>query len=162
MRAIADGAEPVMSRPLNAIIPDVGVRKCVSKLKQVVLPAPLGPISAWIVPRRTRRSTPLTATNPLNSLVSCRVSRIVSSAMPRRRATAAHRLVPLATGDYGRRGGRWQCSLDTARDEFSSAIPPRFALLDERAHAFGRVVAQHVARDRAARRRVRLREPGLD
>ena len=48
----------------------VGARNCVSRLKQVVLPAPLGPMSAWIVPRRTRRSTPLTATKPRNSLVS--------------------------------------------------------------------------------------------
>ena len=46
MRAIAAGREPVISRPLNMICPEVGVRKCVSRLKQVVLPAPLGPISA--------------------------------------------------------------------------------------------------------------------
>ena len=54
-----------------------------SRLKQVVLPAPFGPISAWIVPRRTARSTFLTATKPLNSLVSPCVERIVSSAIGR-------------------------------------------------------------------------------
>ena len=58
-------------------------RKCVSRLKQVVLPAPFGPISAWMVPRRTSRSTSLTATKPLNSLVSPWVERIVSSAIGR-------------------------------------------------------------------------------
>ena len=80
MRAIAAGREPVISRPLKKMRPLVGVRKCVSKLKQVVLPAPFGPISAWMVPRRTARSTPLTAMNPLNSLVRPCVASIVSSA----------------------------------------------------------------------------------
>src|SRR5471032_2433787 len=67
-----------MSVPLNTIWPDVGSRNLVSRLKQVVLPAPLGPINAWMEPRRTRRFTPLTAVNPLNSFVRPRVSRIVS------------------------------------------------------------------------------------
>ncbi len=49
-----------------------------SRLKQVVLPAPFGPISAWMVPRSTRRLTPLTATNPANSLVKSSVSRMNS------------------------------------------------------------------------------------
>ena len=52
-----------------------------SRLKQVVLPAPLGPISAWIVPRAHREVTSLTATKPLNSFVRPRVSRMMSSAM---------------------------------------------------------------------------------
>src|SRR5450759_3783805 len=63
------------------IRPRLGARKCVSRLKQVVLPAPFGPISACIVPRRTRRLTSLTATNPLNSLVRPSVSRMRSSAI---------------------------------------------------------------------------------
>src|SRR5712664_829375 len=65
------------------MLPEVGSRKCVSRLKQVVLPAPFGPIRAWMVPRRTLRATPLTATKPLNSLVSPLVSRIMSSAIHR-------------------------------------------------------------------------------
>src|SRR5688572_8850393 len=60
--------------------PAVGSRKCVSRLKQVVLPAPLGPIRAWMLPRRTFRCTSFTATKPLNSFVSPRVSRMISSA----------------------------------------------------------------------------------
>ena len=44
------GFMPVMSRPLKRIVPRVGGRNVVSRLKQVVLPAPFGPISAWIVP----------------------------------------------------------------------------------------------------------------
>ena len=46
MRAIAAGELPVMLRPLKWIRPAVGVRKCVSRLKNVVLPAPFGPIRA--------------------------------------------------------------------------------------------------------------------
>ena len=81
LRAIAAGRAPVISLPLYTMLPRVGVRKCVSRLKQVVLPAPLGPISAWMVPRLTLRSTPLTATKPLNSLVKPRVSSMRSSVM---------------------------------------------------------------------------------
>ena len=40
-----------MSRPLNVIRPPVGAMNFDSMLKQVVLPAPFGPMSAWIVPR---------------------------------------------------------------------------------------------------------------
>src|ERR1700676_605896 len=58
--------------------PDVGCRNLVSKLKNVVLPAPFGPIRPWISPRRTRKDTPSTATNPLNDLTKLCVSRITS------------------------------------------------------------------------------------
>src|SRR6266581_6879941 len=83
-RAIAAGLEPVISRPLYKIWPRVGERKCVSRLKQVVLPAPLGPISAWMRPRLTLRLTSLTATKPLNSFLRPRVSRMMSSDIGRR------------------------------------------------------------------------------
>ena len=69
---------PVMSRPLNLIVPRVGGRNAVSRLKQVVLPAPFGPISAWVVPARTVSDTSSTATKPLNSRVRFTVSRMVS------------------------------------------------------------------------------------
>jgi hypothetical protein len=54
----------------------------VSRLNVVVLPAPFGPMSAWIAPRRTWRFTPSTATKPLNSLVRPRVSRMTSGESP--------------------------------------------------------------------------------
>ena len=56
-------------RLLRFVLPAVGTKNLVSKLKQVVLPAPLGPISAWMEPRRTAKFTSLTAVKPLNSLV---------------------------------------------------------------------------------------------
>ena len=80
-RAMCAGFSAVMSMPLKRIWPEVGVRNLVSRLKQVVLPAPLGPISAWMLPRCTCRSTLLTATKPLNSLVRPRVSRMISLLM---------------------------------------------------------------------------------
>src|SRR6266446_2301520 len=61
------------------ICPAEGSRNFVRRLKTVVLPAPFGPISAWIVPRRIVRSTPCTAVKPRNSLVRPRVSRMTSS-----------------------------------------------------------------------------------
>src|SRR5579871_734222 len=58
--------------------PRVGCRNFVSRLKQVVLPAPFGPMSAWMVPRSTRSATPFTAVKPANSFVRSSVSRIAS------------------------------------------------------------------------------------
>ena len=72
--AICSGALPVMSWPSKRTVPDVGVRKPVSRLKSVVLPAPLGPTRAWTVPRATVRSTSETARKPRNSLVRALVS----------------------------------------------------------------------------------------
>src|SRR5579859_3317786 len=59
--------------------PCEGLRNFVSRLKQVVLPAPLGPIRAWMDWRLTRKLTSLTATSPPNSLVRPSVSRMISS-----------------------------------------------------------------------------------
>src|SRR2546423_8965891 len=78
-RATSAGFRCVISRPLYTIRPREGVRNFVSRLKHVVLPAPFGPMRAWIVPRRTVKLTSLTATNPRNSLVSCDVSRMTSA-----------------------------------------------------------------------------------
>ncbi len=80
-RASSAGLTEVMSFPSKKMLPRVGTRNLVSKLKNVVLPAPFGPINAWMWPRRTRKSTPPTATNPLNSFVRPRVSMIISSAI---------------------------------------------------------------------------------
>mmetsp|Transcript_36605 Transcript_36605/g.84932 ORF Transcript_36605/g.84932 Transcript_36605/m.84932 type:complete len:235 (+) Transcript_36605:428-1132(+) len=77
-RAIWAEVSPVMSMPANTMRPRVGVRNLVSRLKQVVLPAPLGPSSAWMWPRCTRRLTESTAVKPLNSLVRSWVSRMNS------------------------------------------------------------------------------------
>ena len=77
-RAIKAGASPVISRPLNKIWPLLGSKNFVSRLKQVVFPAPFGPMRAWIAPRATLRFTSLTAENPLKDFPSPIVSSIVS------------------------------------------------------------------------------------
>src|SRR5665213_3997970 len=61
--------------------PLVTGRNRVSRLKKVVLPAPFGPISAWMVPRLTSRLTFCTATKPAKLLVSASVRRNESASL---------------------------------------------------------------------------------
>ena len=61
---------------LKKIRPEVGLTNFVSMLKQVVFPAPLGPIKAWIEPRLTLRSTSLTAAKSPKDLPRRSVTRI--------------------------------------------------------------------------------------
>ena len=95
-------SRPVTSCPCSRIAPDVGVRKPVSRLNSVVLPAPLGPTRACTEPAATRRSTESTARKPENSFVSPRVSRTTSgrgrgpSPPARRAASSATPLLPTA------------------------------------------------------------------
>src|SRR2546427_2364393 len=83
--AIWCGLSPVMSWPSKTIEPRVGRRNPLNRLKQVVLPAPLGPIRPTISPLSTVRSTRLTAARPPNSRVSSRASRIATKSGRRAR-----------------------------------------------------------------------------
>src|SRR5262245_21532242 len=71
----------VTSAPAKRIRPASGRSSPASWATSVVLPAPLGPITAWISPGRTARATPSVATTPPNRLVSPCVSRS-GSAIP--------------------------------------------------------------------------------
>ena len=53
-----------MLSPSNQIWPEVGARKEAISLKQVLLPAPFGPISERISPCSTEKETSLTAVRP--------------------------------------------------------------------------------------------------
>ncbi|MND08212.1 hypothetical protein D3C83_306860 [compost metagenome] len=53
-----------MSWPPASTVPEVGVTMPQTMLISVVLPAPLGPSSAKISPRRIERSIPLSAWKP--------------------------------------------------------------------------------------------------
>src|SRR5499427_8182677 len=64
------GLKPVMSVPSNSTTPSLGGIRPVMPLKSVVLPAPLGPISAKTSPRRTSKLTSSTAVRPPNRLVT--------------------------------------------------------------------------------------------
>src|SRR5258708_1337682 len=55
------------------MVPESGLRVPVSWLTSVVLPAPLGPIRAWISPGRTSIDTESVATSPPKRLTRCRV-----------------------------------------------------------------------------------------
>ena len=65
---------PVMSRPSNSTLPWSGRRKPDSSPNSVVLPAPLGPTSALMLPAGTARLTSCTAFRPpklMDSACAC-------------------------------------------------------------------------------------------
>src|SRR5437763_2004543 len=68
------GLRPTIGLPSSRISPEVGTSSPVTRLKNVVLPAPLGPMRPWIWPVATVRSTPSRAASPPNRLVSLRTS----------------------------------------------------------------------------------------
>src|SRR5882757_4581183 len=59
----------VTSRPANWMVPESGLRLPVSWPTSVVLPAPLGPIRAWISPGRTSIETESVAKRPPKRLI---------------------------------------------------------------------------------------------
>src|SRR5258707_209022 len=67
---------PAMFSPLNRIRPEVGRITPVRQLKNVLLPAPFGPMMARISPRSTAKSTPLRAVKPPKRTVSASVRRM--------------------------------------------------------------------------------------
>src|SRR5215831_4401890 len=73
------GLKPVMLAPSNSTVPSLGGIRPVMPLKSVVLPAPLGPISANISPRLTSKLTSSTAVRPPNRLVTLRSLRMAPS-----------------------------------------------------------------------------------
>src|SRR5262245_2671429 len=77
------GGSPVMSCPSNTIRPLVGRSTPVRQLKNVDLPAPLGPMTARISPRRTATETLLSAASPPNRIDRPSVLRMTGDAVPR-------------------------------------------------------------------------------
>src|SRR5512145_3175108 len=66
------GLQPVTSRPASVTLPEVGTRSPESRLVSVDLPAPLGPITAWMRSRQRSSVTSLTAARPPKRRVSWR------------------------------------------------------------------------------------------
>src|SRR5512132_4587980 len=85
-----------MSSPSSRIRPALGESTPVSRLMRVVLPAPLGPMSAWRAPRSTLSDTSVQAEMPPKFLCSPAVSSATGmsaafpehAAQPRRDALA--------------------------------------------------------------------------
>src|SRR5665811_931526 len=69
-------AWPVASLPSNTAVPVSGWSKPVRRLKNVVFPAPLGPMRAVITPRWTSRWSTSTAINPPNARLIFSTTRI--------------------------------------------------------------------------------------
>src|SRR5207248_10187740 len=69
----------VTSRPAKWMLPESGLRLPVSWPTSVVLPAPLGPIRAWISPGRTSIERLSVATRPPKRLTRCRVESSASA-----------------------------------------------------------------------------------
>src|SRR5919112_2136417 len=69
--------KPVTSRPPKTKLPAVGSKRPLTMLKNVVLPAPLGPIRLTIECSGMSKSTSLTATRPPKTLVIPRASRML-------------------------------------------------------------------------------------
>src|SRR5690606_15750347 len=63
------GDMPVTSMPWNSMLPSLGGMAPATRLKKVVLPAPLGPMMALILPASKVTLTSLTAARPPKRLV---------------------------------------------------------------------------------------------
>src|SRR5213594_3156978 len=72
----------VISRPWKKMRPPETRSAPLTRLKNVVLPAPFGPMSPTISPSSAANSTSLTATRPPNSLRSCSVRKTSDTAYP--------------------------------------------------------------------------------
>src|ERR1700736_897618 len=64
LREMRSGESPVMSSPLNRMRPDEGRSTPVRQLKNVLLPAPFGPITARISPRGSSKLMALSGATP--------------------------------------------------------------------------------------------------
>ena len=69
LREIRLGGSPVMSSPLSRMRPEVGRSTPVRQLKNVLLPAPFGPMMARISPRWISKLTLLSAVRPPKRIV---------------------------------------------------------------------------------------------
>src|SRR3954465_10761076 len=78
---MVSGPRPVMSASPRRMVPLVGGRSPESRLVSVDLPAPLGPMTAWMRPRQRSTETSLTAARPPKRLVRCVAESRISSAI---------------------------------------------------------------------------------
>ena len=77
------GGSPVMFWPLKRTRPEVGRMTPVRQLKNVLLPAPFGPMMARISPGITSKLTPLSAVRPPKRTVRSSVRSAAAGALPR-------------------------------------------------------------------------------
>src|SRR5262245_50242214 len=121
------GGRPAMSSPSNTIRPLVGRSTPVRQLKNVLLPAPFGPMMARISPGRTSKLTALSAVKPPKRTVRASVRMIGSSAPPRSIAGSAATAAPARLGELAR---RWEDRLLLGND-VKDAVFAVFDIKDE-------------------------------
>src|SRR5438876_4997072 len=81
-RATRSAESPAISRPSKWMVPPLGESSPESMLMSVVLPAPLGPITACTSPGRSSRDTSLTAARPsklFESPVTWRIGSVIGN-----------------------------------------------------------------------------------
>src|SRR5687767_11625167 len=100
-RARSEGAARVRSRSAKRMTPASGVSAPAMHFMSVLLPEPLGPMSPWIWPASTRRSTPARARSSRKRLLTPETSSsAMASANLRARRRAAKAADPLALGHH--------------------------------------------------------------
>src|SRR5687767_12258350 len=100
-RARSEGAARVRSRSAKRMTPASGVSAPAMHFMSVLLPEPLGPMSPWIWPASTRRSTPARArSSPKRLLMPATSSSAMASANLRTGRRAAEAAEPLALGHH--------------------------------------------------------------
>src|SRR6187455_667683 len=92
----------VTSRSPNVIVPPVGLRSPESRLTKVVLPAPFGPITAWISPVTSSSDTSFTAASPPKRFDSAVVRSATSVIVVLRRDARDQRLDAARDGEHNR------------------------------------------------------------
>src|SRR5437879_6716114 len=131
LREIRFGGSPAMSSSANRMRPALGCSTPVTQLKNVDLPAPLGPMMARISPAGTAMLTSLSAVRPPNRMVSFSVRRRGAAPAP---ATGAARsiCVPVTLDELA--GGRHDRLLfrDRLDDVVLAVLDVEDELADER------------------------------
>src|SRR3989442_10794971 len=131
LREIRFGGSPAMSSPANRMRPALGFSTPVTQLKNVDLPAPLGPMMARTSPAGTAMLTSLSAVRPPNRMVSFSVRRRGAAPAP---ATGAARsiCVPVTLDELA--GGRHDRLLfrDRLADVVLAVLYVEDELADER------------------------------
>src|SRR5262245_33529021 len=145
------GAMPVTSRPLSFTWPRSGRRWPVIRLKSVVLPAPLGPMMAPMLPRGASRLTPPTATKPSKALTRSRTSSTACPPedSPRERADGAGDAAGEAEQEHDQDGAQHERPVLGVRDDLlvqENQDERADARADEGAHAAEQGHDQHLGR----------------
>src|ERR1043166_7007607 len=131
LREIRFGGSPAMSSPANRMRPALGCSTPVTQLKNVDLPAPLGPMMARISPAGTAMLTSLSAVRPPNRMVSFSVRRRGAAPAP---ATGAARSISVPVTLDELAGGRHDRLLfrDRLDDVVLAVLDVEDELADER------------------------------